>query len=295
MNSEIVWECLWKTSVVTLAIWLVTLLMRRRSAALRHALWLGSVTAFLVVPALVLLARRTPPIQVAVHVPAVLETLPVAAIETAPPTPTVKGKTSWAGPLLRWTWWIGVLILVGRRGRAVVRMRGITKRSQPASLGALFPVRISAEVRTPLTFGLVRPVILLPPCALEWSQELLESVLEHEQEHIRRYDPLSHWIAELVCVTWWFHPLAWLARSRAAHERECACDDAVLRSGVRPGDYASELLNLAAALPKKGEPVMALSAYLILNDASATYCFTIPIAAPPQLVPVWAPRWRPAL
>ena len=122
-------------------------------------------------------------------------------------------------------------------------------------------MRISDEVRDiPLTFGLIRPVILLPPCALEWTRELLESVLEHEQEHIRRYDPLAHWMAELVCVTWWFHPLAWLARSRAAHERECACDDAVLRSGVRSSDYATELLNLAATLPVKGEPIMALSA-----------------------------------
>jgi TonB family protein len=141
-------------------------------------------------------------------------------------------------------------------------MGGIAARAQavPEFNHLPFPVRFSDEVRTPLTFGLLRPVILLPPCALDWSPDLLASVLEHEQEHIRRSDPLFHWLAELVCVAWWFHPLAWLARSRAAHERECACDDAVLRSGVRPGDYASELLNLAATLPRKGEPVMALSA-----------------------------------
>jgi TonB family protein len=138
-------------------------------------------------------------------------------------------------------------------------MHRIAVRSVPAT--RLAPdVRISGEVRTPLTWGFLSPSILLPPCALEWSAKCLRSVLEHEREHIRRLDPLSHWLGELVLAAWWFHPFVWLARGRAAHERECACDDAVLRSGVRPTDYASELLNLASTLTTKGEPVMALSA-----------------------------------
>jgi TonB family protein len=62
----------------------------------------------------------------------------------------------------------------------------------------------------------------------------------------------------LVCIAWWFHPLAWLARNRAAYERECACDDAVLRSGVRASDYAAGLLNIVSN--RKGEMQMALSA-----------------------------------
>jgi TonB family protein len=85
-------------------------------------------------------------------------------------------------------------------------------------------------------------------------------VLEHEREHIRRFDCLWHWLAEAVCAVWWFHPFAWLARNRAAHERECACDDAVLRSGIRPSDYATELLHLASNMPSQGDPAMALSA-----------------------------------
>ncbi len=161
-------------------------------------------------------------------------------------------------------WLSGSLVLCVRRVRAAFRMKRIAARSAaaPDSITALAgtSVRISEEVRTPLTWGLVNALIVLPPCALTWSRECLGSVLEHEREHIRRFDPLSHWLAELVCAAWWFHPFAWLARSRAAHERECACDDAVLRSGVRPGDYASELLNLAATLSNKGDPSMALSA-----------------------------------
>jgi TonB family protein len=121
-------------------------------------------------------------------------------------------------------------------------------------------VRISPDIRTPLTWGILTPSILLPRNALNWTPECLRSVLQHEREHIRRFDCLWHWLAELVCGLWWFHPFAWLARNRAAHERECACDDAVLRSGVRPSDYATELLHLASTMTQKGDPIMALSA-----------------------------------
>jgi TonB family protein len=253
------WECLWKTSAIVVGVWLVTLLLRRRSAALRHIFWLCGLAAFIVVPALLPLARRTPPLPLAVHMPVILDTMPI--LPAAPAAP-VRSKPASVFPMkqsLPWIWVAGSLMLGIRRTRAVLRMKRIAVRSAPAPL--LAPdVRISGEVRTPLTFGFLRPLILLPPCALDWSAGCLCSVLEHEREHIRRLDPLSHWLAELVCAAWWFHPLVWLARSRAAHERECACDDAVLRSGVRPTDYASELLNLASTLTTQGEPVMALSA-----------------------------------
>lgn len=252
------WEWIWKTSAATVVVWFVTLLLRRRSAALRDALWLSSLAAFILIPALLPLARRTPPVRLAIQVPTAFD--PPPAHVAAPPRMSVPARTWSVNRILPWVWLSGSLILCIRRARAAIRMKGIAGRSVPAPASIDGEVRISSEVRTPLTWGLLRPMILLPPCALEWSTECLGSVLEHEREHIRRLDPLCHWLAELVCVSWWFHPFAWLARSRAAHERECACDDAVLRSGVRPSDYASELLNLAATLPNKGEPIMALSA-----------------------------------
>ncbi len=262
----LLWEFLWKTSAVILAVWLGTLLLRHRSAALRHALWLGGLTAFLCVPALFPLARRTPAVRLPAYLPVALETLPVQLSVTAsqpgprkPPARTL--PVSW---ILMAVWVGGTLVICIRRGRAAFRMQRIAGRSSPAPSHLAAPdepaIGISHDVRTPLTWGLIHPMILLPASALDWQPECLRSVLEHEREHIRRWDSVSHWLAELVCAVWWFHPLAWLARSRAAHERECACDDAVLRSGVRASDYASELLNLAATLPIKGEPIMALSA-----------------------------------
>ncbi len=262
-----VWECIWKTSAGTLAIWIVTLLLYRRSAALRHSLWLSCLASFLLIPALLPLARRAPPVKLGLRLPATLN-----AITSSPQTPGLSISTrlpaTWnfrvhGSVVIALLWLVGSLTLCIRRARAVFRMRGIVLRSRPVpdflASESGPPLRISPEIRTPLAWGIVEPLILLPTCATHWTSACLRGVLEHEREHIRRFDWLSHWLAELVCAAWWFHPFAWLARSRAAHERECACDDAVLRGGIRASEYATELLNLATALPNKGEPIMELS------------------------------------
>lgn len=265
-------ECLAKTSAVTLIVWIVTLLLRRQSAALRHWLWLCSLAAFLLIPALLPLARRSTPVRLSLPVPAALTLIRSEVTADRAPIPTgQQSQPSNAAlriqpfSLLAGLWIAGSTILCIRRLRAVLRMRGIVRRSVLAPLPSRIAnsapaIRFSNEIRTPLAWGFLQPLILLPPEALAWTPECLHGVLEHECEHLRRLDWLSHWFAELVCAVWWFHPLVWLARSRAAHERECACDDAVLRSGVRPADYAAELLNLIKTLRVKGEPIMELSA-----------------------------------
>ena len=263
------WECIWKTSTATLVVLgsshCCCAAVPLRILARVLAVGAGSFSSWsrCCYP----LGHRTPPVRLAIHVPAAFETLAVQFPAPGPAPRSTRGSPArnlnsswiWLG-----AWLSGSLVLCVRRARAAFRMKQIADRAAPAPTSIAAPdgppVRISDEVRTPLTWGLIRPMILLPPCALDWNPACLRSVLEHEREHVRRLDPLSHWLAEVVCVAWWFHPFAWLARNRAAHERECACDDAVLRSGVRSGDYASDLLNLATTLPKKGDPIMALSA-----------------------------------
>lgn len=252
------WECIVKTSAVTLAAWIFSLLLRRRPAALRHSLWLCALAAFVLIPALLPLAHRTP----AMHIPAALDKVldTAAPFPTAIPQPTKRPNASQpvsTSRILLTLWLAGFLVLCIRRTRAAFRMKSIAGRSTPSPGEP--DVHLSAEIHTPLTWGLFRPVILLPASAASWTPDCLRGILVHEREHIRRFDSLSHWLCELVCAAWWFHPLVWLARSRAAHERECACDDAVIRSGARPSDYATVLLNLLSTLPSKGEPLMALS------------------------------------
>jgi beta-lactamase regulating signal transducer with metallopeptidase domain len=112
----------------------------------------------------------------------------------------------------------------------------------------IVPLLVSADIDVPVTWGILRPAILLPRDADEWSQERRELVLRHELAHVARGDVLSQVLARVVRAFYWPNPLAWLAERSLRRECEQACDDAVLSAGVRPTRYAEELLAIVSEL-----------------------------------------------
>jgi hypothetical protein len=100
----------------------------------------------------------------------------------------------------------------------------------------------------PVVWGLWKTRLQLPAEAINWSDEQLRSVLLHELAHVRRHDLFVLALTQLVCALYWFNPLVWLAAWRLHVERERACDDLVLASGVRASAYAEHLLNVATQL-----------------------------------------------
>jgi len=98
----------------------------------------------------------------------------------------------------------------------------------------------------PLTAGVLRPFVLLPPSSGEWSTAKRRVVLLHELAHIKRLDVLTQWVAKLSCAVFWMHPLAWLAARQMWIERERACDDLVLAAGEEPMEYSRQLVEFAA-------------------------------------------------
>ena len=116
--------------------------------------------------------------------------------------------------------------------------RELGMRKMPALL-------VVAEPVVPLTFGLRRPRILLPSDYTCWSYHRQHAVLLHELAHIQRYDVLAQLFANLIAAIWWFQPLCWINCRSLRRESERACDALVLAAGVRPSDYATELLEIA--------------------------------------------------
>jgi HEAT repeat protein len=142
-------------------------------------------------------------------------------------------------------------------------------RQVAAELGVRQPIRIilSRELEVPVTWGLLRPVVLLPSAARRWEAERRRLVLRHELAHVRRGDYAGHLLIELACALHWVNPFAWRAAHRARLEQEHACDDRVLGLGTRSVDYAEHLLDIARrfavpAIPPRGALAMAAAATL---------------------------------
>src|SRR5262249_11485130 len=67
----------------------------------------------------------------------------------------------------------------------------------------------------------------------------------HELAHVRRRDFAMQFLVYIVSSVYWFNPLVLYLARRMRIERECACDDIVMRMGTDPEDYASHLIDIA--------------------------------------------------
>lgn len=107
-------------------------------------------------------------------------------------------------------------------------------------------VRYSDQISSPLTYGVLYPVILLPK-SLDWSDgQTLSFILAHEFTHIRRFDALHKWLLAAALCLHWFNPLVWCMYVLSNRDLELSCDEAVLRQCGRQSrsSYALALVSL---------------------------------------------------
>lgn len=113
-------------------------------------------------------------------------------------------------------------------------------------------IRRTKAVDTPLTYGLRKPVILLPKNLDLTEKATIEYVLEHEYTHIRRFDQLYKFIMVLaVCIHWW-NPLVWLMLYFFNRDIELSCDERVIGHGgtEEKKAYAMALLRMEERRPR---------------------------------------------
>ena len=107
-------------------------------------------------------------------------------------------------------------------------------------------IRQSDRIASPLTFGILHPVILMPR-KTDWADETtLQYVLAHEFVHIRRLDTAAKLLLiAAVCVHWW-NPMVWAMYVLANRDLELSCDEAVIRQFDRStrAAYATALIHM---------------------------------------------------
>ena len=107
-------------------------------------------------------------------------------------------------------------------------------------------IRQSDRISSPLTFSVLRPVILMPK-GTDWTDEAaLQYVLEHEWVHIQRFDTVSKLLLIAAACVHWFNPLVWAMYLLANRDLELSCDETVVRrfgSGAR-ASYARVLIRM---------------------------------------------------
>jgi bla regulator protein blaR1 len=102
----------------------------------------------------------------------------------------------------------------------------------------------SNELPSPISWGVVRPVILLNAEAAQSHGEA-EAIITHELAHVARLDWAKLLLSRIAVALFWFNPLVWLLAREAHQLREEAADDAVLATDIDETEYARLLVGVA--------------------------------------------------
>jgi TonB family protein len=156
-------------------------------------------------------------------------------------------------PLDRLVLW---LLAVGILARAIwlaagfLRLRLYRRRSQPLDRRDGADLLVCDDISRPVTFGVFRPVVLLPAAFPALDPRTREAILCHELLHVRRRDWIFTVAEELVRTVLWFHPAIWWLLGQIQLAREQAVDRQVVDTTRARDEYLDALLAIAGARPQ---------------------------------------------
>jgi uncharacterized protein (TIGR03435 family) len=256
-------EVFWKSGVVLGAALCICGVLEKKSADVRRlVLSIAVVAMFVSAAAWPLLPRwtavapvwlsfRQSPVPVQPHQslsPALITEVPELSIPDVRPRAihSSYSRIDFRPWLLPMIWFAGAFTLLAR---FVVNLRGLRRlrnASEPVP-GGLPGSRVglwrNETIAAPVTWGILRPIILVPAGFEDLPAETRDAVLCHELAHIQAHDFLMRGLAEIARALAWFQPLIWIVRSQLRVEQELACDNRVLASGGKPSAYAKLLLD----------------------------------------------------
>ena len=199
----------------------------------------------------------------AVIAPAAPQAPPAVSAQTAPPARPAPAAAPEASltPLLTRVWLTVSLLLALLLGLAYARGLRNFRRARPLqspfirawlkqnALRRPLEVRLCARIDSPMTYGVLRPVILLPESVGKADTQALLCALEHELSHIRHFDAVWKLLIAVAVCLHWFNPLVWAMAILANRDIELCCDARVLRRGGKEERraYASALLRMEEA------------------------------------------------
>ncbi|HEU4779113.1 MAG TPA: M56 family metallopeptidase [Steroidobacteraceae bacterium] len=217
------------------AVWLAMRIARVRNPHVEALVWRMVLIAGLALPAL-LYWRLAPSFATSLDLPVI-----AAAAEGGTNAPTATASTSWLTARALVAIYLGIaLLLLVRLVSGLAAMWRVSRAARPMTIPD--DVRISAQVRSPATFG---TIVLLPAGAEAWPAERLDAILEHERAHVRSRDGYWSWLAQIHTAIFWFSPLAWWLQRRLETLAETTSDDAVVGARHDPVAYAALLLDFA--------------------------------------------------
>jgi uncharacterized protein (TIGR03435 family) len=256
---------LWQSTLFAAVAGVLTLLLRKNHARVRHGLWLAASVKFLIPFSWLvavgsqlgwIAADALPPDGFSVLIePGGQSFAPakLVSLVSAPVTPRSPASllpvlflgvwlSGCAAVLLAW-WlrWRRVTAAVRDGARqAAGRELEILRRLEPRKQIELIFSRAFIE---PGLFGIFRPVLLWPAGISDrLTEKQVEAIIAHELCHAQRRDNLAALIHMTVEAIFWFHPLVWWLGARLVDERERACDEEVVRLGNEPQTYAEGIL-----------------------------------------------------
>ena len=109
-----------------------------------------------------------------------------------------------------------------------------------------YKVMLSDEIISPFTYGVIKPIIVLPKTIDMNNREIIDYILTHEYIHIKRFDIVLKWISAITLCVNWFNPLVWVMYILMNRDIELSCDDGVIRlkGEINKKSYALTLLDI---------------------------------------------------